>query len=321
MISTTASTQLFGVLGSPVSHSLSPAIHSVAIEKEGIDAVYLAFEVGPQALSAALDGLRAIGARGLSITAPHKERILPLLDGVSDLARRVGAVNTVFRGSRGELLGDNTDVGGLEAAISEAIVDISGRSTVVLGAGGAASAAVVALARGGARQVTVLARDEERGSRLVERLRCSKACPRAILKVGLLEEKPPCLEEAAVVVQATSAPILEGPGVDLSSCSRGTLALDMAYDGITSGPALAAYTGEEEESSERRRPPCDTAFIREARKADLETIDGVRVLIHQGVLAWRLWLGRPLGPESERAVFEISKSYREIMSRPTDSEA
>ncbi|HKU38562.1 MAG TPA: shikimate dehydrogenase, partial [Polyangiales bacterium] len=137
---------VYAILGFPVAHSLSPAMHNSALEALGIDARYVAFEVAPERLPDAVRGLRALGVRGANITVPHKIAILPLLDAVDAIAQHVGAVNTLLRdGDR--LIGTNTDAEGLARALREAGVQLAGARVTVLGAGGAARASVVGLAQ------------------------------------------------------------------------------------------------------------------------------------------------------------------------------
>ncbi|MFW6051903.1 MAG: shikimate dehydrogenase family protein, partial [Myxococcota bacterium] len=139
-------TAVYGILGWPVEHSASPAMQNAAFEAAGLDAVYVPFPVRPERLGAAVDGARALGVQGLNVTLPHKEAAAPLLDEVDRDARVLGAVNTIVRdGDR--LLGTNTDGPGLVRSLDEAGVQVRGRRVAVLGAGGAARAAVVGLAR------------------------------------------------------------------------------------------------------------------------------------------------------------------------------
>jgi shikimate dehydrogenase len=276
--STTGTTALYGVLGWPVAHSLSPVIQSVAIARQGLDAVYLALPVAPDDLPRAVAGLDAAGVAGLNVTAPHKETILPLLSGVSDLAAGLGAVNTVHRGPGGALFGDNTDVAGLAAAIAEVRPDLGGGLGVVLGAGGAAAAAVISLIRCGAGRVVVLGRTPARAEALVARLEASGLCPGVALEAGRLEARAPVLGEAAAVVQTTSAPPEDGAPIDPGALSPEAVAVEIVYH------------------------PADTPFLEGARRAGLATVAGLSMLVHQGALAWACWTGARLGPADVQAM-------------------
>jgi shikimate dehydrogenase len=171
---TTQKTQLCGILLHPAGHTRSPAMHGAAYEALGLDAAYLAFDVPPAGLECALAGLRAIGARQLSISIPHKEAILPLLDEVGQNAREIGAVNTVVL-REGRLLGSNTDWLGATTAL-ETRGSLAGKSAVVLGAGGTARALVYGLRRRGA-DVSILNRTESRAQDLAREFDLAHAGP------------------------------------------------------------------------------------------------------------------------------------------------
>ena len=156
------STRTVGIIGWPVSHSLSPAIHNAAFAALGLDWVYVPLPVHPLQLLAALDGLSALGFAGANVTMPHKAAAADLIDELSDDARRLHAVNTiVFDGER--LRGENTDAPGFERFLRmDAGIDPSGRDALILGAGGAGRACALALARSGVASITVAAREPAR---------------------------------------------------------------------------------------------------------------------------------------------------------------
>ena len=141
----TAATRLLALLGHPVAHSRSPAIHAAALAALGVDARYLAFDVRPEALGAAVEGLRALGALGANVTVPHKRAVMAHLDRVEPAAAAIGAVNTIAR-EGDALVGSNTDAPGLVRSLEDAGVALAGRRVWVVGAGGAARAAVAGLA-------------------------------------------------------------------------------------------------------------------------------------------------------------------------------
>src|SRR4051812_36773358 len=149
-------TRLAAVIGSPVRHSLSPAIHNAAFEAAGLDWHYVAFEVAPGDCARALDGMRALGIAGLSVTTPHKDDVARLVDERSDDVTALAAVNCVVLLPDGGVRGENTDGPGFVAGLRDAGVDPAGRRCCVLGAGGAARAVVLALARAGAADVAVV---------------------------------------------------------------------------------------------------------------------------------------------------------------------
>ncbi len=254
------------ILGWPVEHSLSPAMHNAAFADLGIDAVYELCPVPPEKLAMTVSGLRDPACLGASVTAPHKLAVMPFLDGLTDEARLLGAVNTIVHdGTR--LRGDNTDARGLQRWFAEAGVPARGRSAVVLGAGGAARATVVALARSGATSIRVLNRTRERADALVSDLQPSVD---ATLSTGDLSEAgEPTRTPAAVIVNATSlGHVGQTPDVHPSWTGVGSVAVDLAYN------------------------PPETPFLRAARRAGARTENGLGMLVHQGVLAFACWTGR-----------------------------
>src|SRR6185436_18645924 len=150
-------TRVYGVFGWPVAHSRSPAMHNAAFAALGLDAVYVPFAVPSNKLARAIEAASALDVAGINVTLPHKSAIMPLLARVEPVAQAIGAVNTVVRdGAR--LIGTNTDAEGLARALREAGVELTAARVVVLGAGGAARAAVVGLGQAGATRIDVAAR-------------------------------------------------------------------------------------------------------------------------------------------------------------------
>ena len=263
-------TTLVGVLGDPVAHSRSPAMHNAAFAALGLDWCYVPLHVRPAHLEAALRGLVALGFAGANVTIPHKERVAELADELTPTARTIGAVNTlVVQGDR--LLGDNTDAGGLLMAVAEAGVDMAGREAVVLGAGGSARAVVYALAQAGSR-VTIANRSLGRAAALAGLLAPQVRGKVQAIPLGDSAALQLLLEQAALLVNATSVGMHPGPdesplpaGVRLPP---GLAVLDLVY------------------------APRQTRLLREAAAAGCRTIEGLRVLIHQGALSFERWTGR-----------------------------
>jgi shikimate dehydrogenase len=269
MASMTGRTQVIGIIGDPVEHSLSPAMHNAAFRRLGLDAIYVPFHVRPPELEDAMAGVRALGVSGLNVTVPHKETIIPLLDGLSAEARRLGAVNTVVR--RGpQLLGHNTDSRGFRAALEAARVEIAGRSCLVIGAGGAACAVAAALLGGRCRELTVVNRTLQRADRLAARLR--PAGKRSRLRVApwsVLTERG-FLGNVDMLVNCTPAG-LGGQRLDAiayEATARACVFVDLVYG------------------------PTPTPFLARARRLGRRTLDGLGMLLHQGALAFTLWTGR-----------------------------
>ena len=271
---TTARTRLFALLGHPVAHSVSPAMHTALFRRLGIDAVYLALDVASEALPEAVAGLAASGVAGFNVTVPHKTAIVPLLSGLDPIARQLGAVNLVYRDGEGRLRGENVDAPGLARALETVRITPAGRRCVVLGAGGAAPAAVWALVKGGAAEVALLNRTVARAESLAARL--ARALETDVAW-GPLEDA--CLEEAELVVNATSAG-LDGHTlpIDASRLRSGATLYDMVY-----GP----------------RP---SPLVQAARARGLRAVDGLSMLVHQGALSAERWLGRRLDAQDRRAM-------------------
>ncbi len=248
--------KVFGVIGYPVSHSLSPAMHNAALRALGISAVYGAFEVPPEDLPTAISGVRALGIGGLSVTVPHKETVMAYLDEVDPVAARIGAVNTVVnRGGR--LFGTNTDWLGVKRSLEEAGLELSGKKAVVVGAGGAARAVIYALRELGA-EVEIYNRTVEKAERLARDFG-GRAYPLAeILRAS-----------GEILIQTTSVGLRswENP-VPPEIFRNFRTAMDIVY------------------------VPLRTRFLSEAEAAGCQTIDGLRMLVHQGAEQFKLFTGK-----------------------------
>jgi shikimate dehydrogenase len=256
---------LTGVLGYPVRHSLSPAMHNAAFRALGLNGVYLAFEVAPDRLAQAIAGMRGLGIRGLNLTIPHKEAVIPLLDGLTDAARHIGAVNTLFwDGER--LVGDNTDAEGFLRALYEAGVNPAGQTVLVLGAGGAARAVVYALRQQGCT-VWLANRSRERAEALAAAFGCAGILP---------------LERDALTQVAAHA---DG----LVNCT--SLGMEPHADTTPPVPAEALPVGAWVCDLVYR--PLQTRLLQAAAARGLTTIDGLGMLVHQGALAFERWTGSP----------------------------
>ena len=250
-----ADTQLCGIALHPAGHSRSPAMHNAAFAALGIDAAYLAFDVLPEDLAAAIFGMRALGIRQLAISIPHKEAVLSLLDDVDETAQQIGAVNTVTR--RGaKLVGSNTDWLGAVRAI-ESATELADTRAVVLGAGGAARAVVYGLRARGAK-VTVLNRSQDRARQLCADLGAEAAGP-----ISALENIP-----HDILVNTTSVGLAgdESP-VDPSWISASAVVMDAVYE------------------------PPETRLLRDAASRGARTIPGKWMLVHQAAEQLREWTG------------------------------
>ncbi|GAC1467004.1 MAG: shikimate dehydrogenase [Chamaesiphon sp.] len=260
-------TQLLGVIGSPVEHSLSPVMHNAAIAHMGLDYVYLPLPVKREDLQVAIAGFAAIGVVGFSVTIPHKQAIMPLLSEISPVAQAVGAVNTVWRTQQG-WSGTNTDVEGFLAPLDKNR-DWHQTVAVILGNGGASRAVVAGCAQLGCAQVRVVGRNQQK---LNEFLKSWVNSPLAVnLSVHSWEELPDLIPQASLLVNTT--PIGMYPHIDESPVERGMmkkLKLAIAYDLI--------YR------------PNPTEFLKAAQAEGAMTIDGLEMLVQQGAAALQIWL-------------------------------
>lgn len=264
-------TALYGVLGHPVGHSLSPAMHNAAFRELGIDAVYVALPVAPEALLEGMRGAHALGFQGLNVTVPHKQRAAEVCTPLDDVARLCGAVNTLRRTSEG-WEGFNTDAPACLALLQAAGVQRGARA-LLLGAGGAALAGAWALLGAGA-EVMVAARRAEAAEELCHRM-LAGATGEQVARPVEWEDASGLAEGADVVVNATSIG-LGGKSEALPPFRfhRGQTVVDFVYG--------------------------ETAFARLARESGATLVTGEQVLVRQGALAFTLWTGKP-APEAVMA--------------------
>ncbi len=268
----TGTTQLLGVIGDPVTHSLSPVIHNAALAELGADYVYVAFPVAAGELDTAIPGLAALGVQGFSITIPHKQAILPLLADITPAAQAVGAVNTVWRTSQG-WAGTNTDITGFIAPLKD-MADWSGATVLVLGNGGAARAVVAGCGQLGFSQIHVVGRNRQK---LAEFQASWANSPLQLpLSVEGWDALPALLPTADVIVNTT--PIGMHPMGEQSPLTATHLALAptraVVYDLI--------YT------------PRPTQLLTLAAQRGLTTLDGLEMLVQQGAAALEIWLQQPV---------------------------
>jgi shikimate dehydrogenase len=248
--------QVFGLLGSPVEHSLSPPLHEAAYEELGMDARYVTFEPEREDLATAIEGARALGIRGMNITTPFKRDALDLCES-DDLASRIGAVNTLDFGGE-DVTGHNTDAVGVKRAFAHHDVALSGRA-VVVGAGGAGRAAAFALADDG-MDVTIANRTVERAHDLADEVDGATGHG--------LDALADLLADADVLVNATSVGMEEDESpVPPAALHAGLAVLDAVYS------------------------PVETRLLREASSVGATMVDGAWMLLYQGVAAFERWTG------------------------------
>jgi shikimate dehydrogenase len=254
------------LLGQPVAHSLSPALHNAAFAALRIDANYEAWDVAPEGLAKAVDALRRSDCLGANVTAPHKQAAVALMDEVSDEVVALGALNTIVN-EGGRLVGGNTDARGLARWMRQANIEPRDRAALVLGAGGAARAAVWALADLGATSVLVLNRTPQRAHDLVRSLKPHLANVELIWG-ALSRAADPAAAPWQVVINATSLGHDGGaPTVHPSCYSRDSVAIELAYN------------------------PPQTGFMMAARAAGARAENGLGMLLNQAALAFERWTG------------------------------
>ncbi len=269
---------VYGIIGNPVSHSLSPIMHNVAFKELGIKAVYGAFLVKEENLKKAVEGIRVLNIKGLSITIPHKESIMKYLDEIDRVAFEIGAVNTIVN-KNGYLKGHNTDWIGVLKAFTKNGVEIKDKKVVIIGAGGASKAVVYAIKAGGAKEIEVYNRTFEK-AKILEK------------KFGIIAKPWEELKKASgdIIIQTTSVGLKswESP-VEEEVLSRFKIAMDIVY------------------------MPLKTKFLSLAEKY-AKVIDGLQMLLYQGVEQFRLWTGiEPPVKLMEEAIYkEVKKMEKEI---------
>jgi shikimate dehydrogenase len=256
-----ANIKFVALIGNPVAHSVSPAMHNAAFQALGLNYVYLAFQVPPAALGDAITVVRGLGFRGANITIPHKTTVLPLLDDIDPHANRMGAVNTIVNND-GKLTGYNTDAPGFLAALRRNGIELKGEKAVVLGAGGVARAIVFALRDAGAT-VSIVNRSPEAAQALANE---AGAAAFAMNRAGFRSALP----GASLVVNATSvgmSPDNDSTPLPVRLLRPGMVVFDTVYR------------------------PRQTQLLKDAKAAGCTTIGGLEMFVEQGALAFELWTG------------------------------
>ena len=256
------SIRLAGVIGWPVAHSLSPRLHGFWLGEYGIDGIFAPLPVRRENFAPAVDGLMRAGFSGLSVTIPHKEAAFAIAHAVDDAACNAGAANLLVFGDNGRVEARNTDAAGLAASLAGE--DLRGKTAVVIGAGGAARAALLALDGMGAREIRIVNRNPARAEALARSIRVSAQVVPVLWSDW---EKAP--GDAALLVNATSAGMTGNPPLDLSltPLPKNAAVCDIVYN------------------------PLETPLLKAARARGHRTIDGLGMLMHQAVPAFTAFYG------------------------------
>ena len=262
-------TRLCGVIGDPIEHTMSPAMHNAAFAKMGLDYWYVPFRVRKEELRQAIDGMRGLNIRGLNVTIPHKVTVIPFLDELDPLAEKIGAVNTIANDG-GVLTGYNTDATGFLQALLERGIEPKGKNIAILGAGGASRAISFILAERGAH-LAILNRllelnwAEELAGRLSAIFNIEV---KALELVGKNLDR--VLQSADILVNATSvgmSPNINETPVSANLLRPGLIVVDIVYN------------------------PIKTRLLKEAEAAGAETVSGVDMFVWQAALAFERWTG------------------------------
>jgi shikimate dehydrogenase len=261
-------TQIVGLIGWPVSHTFSPAMHNAALESLHLNWVYVPLPVPPEQVGAALAGLPALGFRGVNITVPHKQAVMPFLDEISPAVKAIGAVNTILvEQESGRLKGYNTDWRGFLADLKALDLSVNGRDCLVLGAGGSARGVVYGLNQAGAR-VVILARRVEQAQQLAADL--GEGSVQSIWPLAKIEEVAAQVDMPLII---NTTPLGMSPNVDGSPWPEevpfpvGAFVYDLVYN------------------------PRQTQLMRQAVAAGWPTSNGLGMLLRQGAASLALWSG------------------------------
>jgi len=255
--------RLAGVMGWPVSHSRSPRLHGFWLERHAIDGVYVPLAVPPERIETALRALPVLGFRGVNLTVPHKESAPAICDELDPLARRIGAVNTVVIGEDGRLIGSNTDASGFIENLRRNSRWRSGSDPlVVLGAGGAARAACVALLDAGAGSVRIANRTQMRAEILAEELGAG-------VEAVAWQDRNDALDGATLLVNTTTLGMTGQPAleIDLSALPKSAVVCDIVYT------------------------PLETPLLAAARARGNPPVDGLGMLLYQAQPGFEAWFG------------------------------
>ncbi len=282
-------TKLIGLIGHPIRHSYSPFIHNVAFQINELDYIYLPFDVIPDNLESALKGMVSLDIQGFNVTVPHKEKIIDLLDELSEEAAIIGAVNTVLN-DHGKLKGYNTDVHGIIETLNPYKDEIADSCISIIGAGGAARALIFTLIRHfKPKEILIINRTEQRAHTLQnyfsEKMKFENFTVKELFPPDLVDD----LKKSKLVVNATSIgmhPQVKDTPINIKeSFTKDQIVFDMVYN------------------------PTETQFLKLAKESGATVLTGLTMLVHQAAHAYELWTGEKL------PVAEVSRSLELVLSK------
>ena len=262
-------TRIYGIIGYPVEHSFSPRMHNAAFSALKMDARYLAFPVKPEQVQQALEGIRVLNISGVNVTVPHKSSVIPYLDEVTPLAKKLGAVNTILN-VEGRLSGTNTDISGFVRSLGALKFSPKNKTVAVLGAGGSARAVLAGLADAGASRILIHNRTVARAESLVTEF--SHNFPETQLTAVSLQTVQDSNLDLLVNTTTVGMESDESP-LDLSQCVKIEHVLDLIYS------------------------PAKTRLLSQAEELSIPAVNGSGMLLYQGCDAFTFWTGKP-APEN-----------------------
>jgi len=281
-----AKTKVVGLIGHPVEHSFSPIMHNAAFKDKGLNYIYVAFDVLPENLKYVIDGAKALGIVGFNVTIPHKIEIMKYLDEIDEDAQLIGAVNTI-KIEDGKAIGYNTDGIGARKALEEEIGKVKGKNIVIYGAGGAARAVAFELAKD--NNIIIANRTVEKAEKLAKEIaeKLNKKFGEEVKFSGLDVD----LNGIDIIINAT--PIGMYPNVDAEPIVKAEnmredmVVMDLVYN------------------------PLETVLLKEAKKVNAKTINGLGMLIYQGAVAFKIWTGvEPNIDVMKNAIIDVIKNKK-----------
>ncbi len=259
-------TVMTGLFGNPVAQSMSPAMQNAAFQKLGLNFAYAAFPIANENLQDAVKGIKALGFRGVNVTIPHKVEIMAYLDEIDEEAKEIGAVNTIVNDG-GKLIGYNTDGAGyVRSLLQETGIRLDGKRALLVGAGGAARAVSISLARHGVKEITIANRSVDKAKKLAEN--AERYTEVKAIDLGSLSSSS--LADTDLLINTTSVgmyPQVDDLPIPSEFLHSGLLVSDLIYN------------------------PMQTRLLKEAALAGASTHEGLGMFIHQGALAFKLWTG------------------------------
>ena len=270
--SISGTTEVYGLIGDPVEHSFSPPMMNAAFTSVKLDARYLSFQVKAEEISEAIAGIRALNLAGVNVTVPHKSAVIPYLDEVSPLAKKIGAVNTISN-VKGHLKGTNTDISGFIRSMKKLNFSSKKKTIGILGSGGSARALVAGLSDAGASKVIIYNRTAERAEKLVTEF--SQYFPQTKLEAVSLHT----IHETTLdlLINSTTVGMFSSElPVDLKECRKINILADIIYS------------------------PKKTSLLKQAEELGITSVNGIGMLLYQGCEAFTFWTGKKAPEEVMR---------------------